>query len=73
MNPAVNCDKNGNGFVRGFVNEDMLADPTIIPHKTVIQTNIAQRLGVHPAALECFLVTSYDDEVDESEERDLNV
>lgn len=63
----------GNGFADSFLNQDVLADPTVIPHSAVLQANIAQRLGVNHMPLQHFLVVSYDDEFHEHTARHLEV
>lgn len=73
MNPEVHHDNNGSGFVEGFVNQDMLADPTVIPHYDVLQSNIGERFGVNPVSLQGFLVASYYDKVHESVASDLHL
>lgn len=64
---------NGNGFARVFLKNDRLADQTVILHQCAWQANIGQRLVVNAAALQRFLVPSYDNEVHEHTVRDLNV
>lgn len=63
----------GNNLVVGFVNNDMIDDPNIIPHVDIIQANIAQRSGFDPYTPKLFLVYSYDDKVNERVDKDLIV
>lgn len=65
MNRALHKDNTDNGFVGGVVNEDMLADPTFIPHLDVLLASIAQRFGFNPVSLQRFILASNDDELHE--------
>lgn len=73
VNPALRKGITGNGFVGSFVSQDILAHLTAIPHRDVLLENIAQRFDVNPAALNRFLLTSYENELHEFSEKDLNV
>lgn len=55
------------------MNDDILADATVILHQYVLLTNIARGIGVNPAPLQRFLVASDDYEVHKRSEWDLNV
>lgn len=73
MNPEVHHDNNGNDFVKSFVNQDMLADSTIILPQDILQANFTQRFGVNRASLQGFPVVPYGDEVHERATRYLNL
>lgn len=59
MNPALHNDNTCNDFVERFLNQDMLANPTVIQHKAVLLANIAQPFAINPVPLSLFLVDSY--------------
>lgn len=71
--PALHQENNANYFFGIFLNQNTIADQTVIAHQDVLQANISHRFSVNTAALQSFLVTSYDDEVHESSAKDLNV
>lgn len=48
-----------------FVNNDIFFHQNIIPNVYVLQANIAQRFGFNTYTLQLFLLSSYDDEVNE--------
>lgn len=51
----------------------MYANTIVIPHQNVLKENSKQLFGVNPAALQSFLVASYDEDVYELLAPDFNV
>lgn len=60
---GLHQDNNGNNFVGGFVTNEMLFYPNIIPHVDVLHAYIAQQFGFNAYTLKRSLMSSYDDEV----------
>lgn len=60
LNPA-HKNSNGSGLIVVFLNQDMLANPTVILHHDESQTNIARRFDVNSASIKRFQDASYDD------------
>ena len=53
---------NGNAFVGGFVNNDLIFSPNTVPHLDVLTATLAQRYEDLPACLRRLLQGCYDNE-----------